>query len=126
MNAKFYRSSFCAKFGAKPKEVDMRRIAIGITGVVVLLLAGIFAWNAKATSLTGIVSVHPGLNYSLVEKAACGGGAFFARCEPGLRWSGEIDQCVPCALICAYPKCIRPVGGSPTCVLPGTHGCPAV
>ena len=44
-------------------------LAIGITGVVALLLAGILAWNAEATTLTSAATAHPATNFSLVEKA---------------------------------------------------------
>jgi hypothetical protein len=45
----------------------MRKVIIGISGTVGLLLAGILAWNAQATSLTGTIMVHPRPNYSLVD-----------------------------------------------------------
>jgi hypothetical protein len=51
--------------------VDMRKLAIGITAAVELMLIGILAWNADATPLTGSTTVRPGTNYSLVEKAGC-------------------------------------------------------
>jgi hypothetical protein len=49
----------------------MRKLAIGMTGAVALLLAGILAWNAQATTLTSAASAHPATNFSLVEKAGC-------------------------------------------------------
>jgi hypothetical protein len=49
----------------------MRQLVIGITAAVTLLLGGILAWNAEATTLTGATTVHPGTNFSLVEKAGC-------------------------------------------------------
>jgi len=49
----------------------MRKLAIGITGAVALLLAGILAWNAEATTLTSVATAHPATNFSLVEKAGC-------------------------------------------------------
>ena len=47
----------------------MRKLAIGITGAVALLLAGILAWNAEATTLTSVATAHPATNFSLVEKS---------------------------------------------------------
>jgi hypothetical protein len=49
----------------------MRKLVIGITVVVTLLLGGILAWNAEATTLTGATTVYPRTNFSLVEKAGC-------------------------------------------------------
>ena len=49
----------------------MRKLSVGITAAVLLLLAGIFAWNAEATTLSGTVTVHPTTNLSLVQKAGC-------------------------------------------------------
>ena len=60
----------------------MRKVVFGITGAVVLLLAGILAWgHADATPLTGTISVHPRTNYSWVEKASC--NAADQLCEKG-------------------------------------------
>jgi hypothetical protein len=50
----------------------MRKLAIGITGAAALLLAGILAWNAQATPLTGSTTLYLAANQSLVEKAAQG------------------------------------------------------
>jgi hypothetical protein len=77
----------------------MRKVVFGLTGAVVLLVAGIFAWNAEATSLTGTIMVHPG-HYSLVEKAGCRRNGGF--CPLGLRVKCSAGsqpgkcQCVPC------------------------------
>ena len=49
----------------------MRKVAIGLTGAVLLLLSGIFAWSVAAVALNGIESVQPGSSYSLVERADC-------------------------------------------------------
>jgi hypothetical protein len=49
----------------------MRKVAIGLTGAVLLLLAGLLASNTEATPLTGTMSVQPWTNYSSVEKADC-------------------------------------------------------
>jgi hypothetical protein len=50
---------------------NMRKLAIGITGAVALLLAGILAWNAEATTLTSAATAHTATNLSLVEQAGC-------------------------------------------------------
>jgi hypothetical protein len=67
----------------------MRKLAIGITAAVALLLAGILAWNAQATPLTGATTVRPGTNSSLVEKAC---SCHYVACwrnpwrKRGIRW----------------------------------------
>jgi hypothetical protein len=49
----------------------MRKLVIGISAALALLLGGILAWNAEATPLTGATATHPATSYSLVEKAGC-------------------------------------------------------
>lgn len=61
----------------------MRKIVFGITGAVVLLLAGILTWNAEATGLIGATTVHTGTSHSLVEKAGCGEDEVDDVCEKG-------------------------------------------
>jgi hypothetical protein len=80
----------------------MRKVIIGIAGTVVLLLAGILAWDAEATSLTRTIMVHPGPNYSLVSgqdlKGYCGRPPG-SGCGPGA--GGQF---------CCAPNCTRPAG----------------
>ena len=74
----------------------MRKVAIGITGAVVLLLAGILAWNAEATTLTGATTFRAGTNYSLIEKAGCSEAD---QCPIGQEvWGTQEDhnKCVSC------------------------------
>jgi hypothetical protein len=47
----------------------MRKVSSLITGAVILLLVGMLAWSAEATSLTTVVGVEPG--NPLVEQAVC-------------------------------------------------------
>ena len=47
----------------------MHKVLVGITSVI--LLSGIFVWNADATPLSGSAILHSAPNSSLVEKAAC-------------------------------------------------------
>ncbi len=47
----------------------MHKVSSLITGAVILLLVGMLAWNAEATSLTAVVGVEPG--NPLIEKVAC-------------------------------------------------------
>jgi hypothetical protein len=79
----------------------MRKLVIGITGAVGLLLAGIFVWNAEATPLAGSAIIRSAANYSLVEKAACVRQGPFSRCPLGQHWQG--GACVPCmqGLVCS-------------------------
>jgi hypothetical protein len=58
----------------------MRKLVIGITGGVALLLAVALAWNAEATPMTGAATV-PAQNYSPIEKVACPGWGPY--CGPG-------------------------------------------
>jgi len=48
----------------------MHKLTIGVTAAVALL-AEILVWNAEATTLSGATTVHPGANFSLVERAGC-------------------------------------------------------
>jgi hypothetical protein len=50
----------------------------GVAGAATFMLAGILAWNAQATPLTGTGTLRA--TYSLVERAACGG---WGVCRPG-------------------------------------------
>jgi hypothetical protein len=61
----------------------MRKLAIVITGAVALMLAGILAWNAEATTLTSAATVHPATHSSLVEKAGCWLPGLPGECEIG-------------------------------------------
>jgi hypothetical protein len=91
----------------------MRKIAGGIA--IVLLFAGMLAYSAEATPLTGIISVQPGTNYSLVDcnqdDPICKKGMSLA-CKPGepLPYC-ECNQevCSPEESICppGYKCCIR-------------------
>jgi len=92
----------------------MRKMFIGMTTAAVLTFSGILAWNAEATSLPG----NPGVNYSLVEKAACGGR--LGRCPTGQHWicaSPHNCACIPCnkALICKPPRHLVNINGTWYC-----------
>jgi hypothetical protein len=98
----------------------MRKIVVGIAGVVSLLLAGILAWDAGATPLTGTIGVQPGPNYSFVEKAACGGPGILGRCPIGQHWiclAPNNCACIDCnqALICSPPKHLININGTWYC-----------
>jgi hypothetical protein len=87
----------------------MRKIVIGITGVVVLLLAGSFAWNAEATALTGTIGVQSGPNYSLVEKVQT--------CSPP-KMLLNISGTWYCVSACKPPKVVKNYNGTWYCVNP--------
>jgi hypothetical protein len=78
----------------------MRKLAIGITGAVALMLFGILAWSAEATTLTGAATVHPETSQSLVQKAACWLPGLPGECEIGqhkvCNRCGNRCRCVPC------------------------------
>jgi hypothetical protein len=78
----------------------MRKLAIGITGAVALLLAGILAWNADATTLTSAATVRPATNSFLVEKAGCWLPGLPGECEIGQQKVcnrfGNRCHCAPC------------------------------
>ena len=81
--------------------VDMRKLAIAITGAVALLLAGVLAWNAEATTLTSVATAHPATNFSLVEKAGCWLPGLPGECELGQqkvcdRFHKKGCKCAPC------------------------------
>ena len=61
-------------YTSKWEDIDMRKLVIGITGAVGLLLAGIFVWNAEATPLSGSAILRSAANHSLVEKTSCHAG----------------------------------------------------
>ena len=78
----------------------MRKLAIGITGAVALLLAGILAWNAEATT-TSAATTYPATNFSLVEKAGCWLPGLPGECELGQqkvcdRFHKKGCKCAPC------------------------------
>src|SRR6476659_10241257 len=49
----------------------MRKLAIVTVATAALVLSGILAWTADATTLTSAAAVHPEANSSLVGKAGC-------------------------------------------------------
>ena len=78
----------------------MRKLAIGITAAVALMLAGISTWNAEATPLTGATTVPPATSSSLVEKAGCWLPGLPGECDVGQhrvcdRFSHHC-KCTPC------------------------------
>ena len=92
----------------------MHKVFVAITGA--LLLAGILAWHAEATTLSGVATVPAARGYSLVEKA----GLFFGRrCPRGMHQicTQRACACGPAlpgghapTLTCTSPKkkCYRP------------------
>lgn len=75
----------------------MRKLAIGLTAVAVLVLAGAVAWKADATPWrTGTADLPTATkNYSPVQKAACGGWGRW--CPPGYVWQCRPRcRCRPC------------------------------
>ena len=81
----------------------MRKIVIGITGVVVLLLAESLAWNAEAITLTETIGVQSGPNYSLVS------------CSPP-RMLLNIGGTWYCVSACPSPKVVKNNNGTWYCV----------
>ena len=65
------------------KGVDMRKLATRIAFASALLLAGAWAWNAEATTLSGAAIAQPETNYSLIEKAGCWLPGLPGECEIG-------------------------------------------
>ena len=92
----------------------MRKLSFVITGAAILLLVGIFVWNAEATPLTGSAILHSAANASLVEKAACKRQGPFSRCPLGQQWT-----CTPQG--CGCDPCAQSLQGL-TCPA-GTHLC---
>jgi len=74
----------------------MRKFVVGIAGAVALMLAGILAWDAEATPLSGATAVHPEASYSLVERAGCW---LPGKCDVGKQQACDRRgrcKCVPC------------------------------
>ena len=61
----------------------MRKSVIGIAGTLALMLAGILAWDADATTLTNAAAGQRLANHSLVEKAGCWLPGLPGECELG-------------------------------------------
>jgi hypothetical protein len=83
----------------------MRKLVIGITAAATLLFAGILAWNAEATPLTGAAAIPPGTNHSLVEKAGCW--------LPGLPGECDVGQHRICDRFSHHCKCASCPGWYP-------------
>jgi hypothetical protein len=79
----------------------MRKLTIGIAGTAVLMLAGILAWNAEATPLTGATTVPAAPNQSLVQKAGCWLPGLPGECDIGQQRvcsaRNHRCRCVPCS-----------------------------
>ena len=71
----------------------MRKLIIGSTAAVAVLLAG----HAEATPLTGATTVNPGTNYSLIEKTGCWLPFQCAIGRHRVRYWHSHCQCVPCS-----------------------------
>lgn len=83
------------------KGVDMRQLAKRIAFASALLLAGAWAWNAEATTLSGAAIAQPETNYSLIEKASCWLPGLPGECEIGQhrlcdRFHNKACKCAPC------------------------------
>lgn len=79
----------------------MLKLVIGITGTLALMLAGIFAWNAEAMTLTNAATGHRAANHSLVEEAGCWLPGLPGECELGQqkvcdRFHKRGCKCAPC------------------------------
>lgn len=69
----------------------MRKVLIALAISAAVIGAGMFAWNAEATTSTAAATLGAmGKNYSPVKKAACYGWG--RHCPPGFHWS----WCAPC------------------------------
>jgi hypothetical protein len=71
----------------------MRKVAIAFSATIAFVIAGGLAWNAQAASLAGTA---PAMNYSPVEKVACGGPG--PNCPWGRTWVCGPHRCwcAPC------------------------------
>lgn len=73
----------------------MRKVLIALAISAAVIGAGMFAWNAEATTSTAAATLGAmGKNYSPVKKAACYGWG--RHCPPGFRW-----RCGPYRCWCA-------------------------
>lgn len=111
----------------------MRKVSIAITGAVVFLLVGIWAWTADAAALTGSTGAQLGANYSLVEKVGCNSvpdpicpSDKAVECDTNPGAGAIVCRCQSCSILNAPTQ--EPVGGdefacscrSGTCCNPGT------
>jgi hypothetical protein len=83
------------------KGVDMRKLATRIAFASALLLAGAWAWNAEATTLSGAAIAQPETNYALIEKTGCWLPGLPGECEIGQhrlcdRFHNKACKCAPC------------------------------
>ena len=70
----------------------MRKLTITIAAAAAVIGAGLFAWNAEATTGTAAATLGAtAKNYSPVQKAACHGWG--RHCPPGFRWTCGPYRC---------------------------------
>jgi len=63
----------------------MRKLAIGVAVMAVVIGAGLFAWQAEATTSTAAANLGAtAKNYSPVKEIACRGWG--RHCPPGFIW----------------------------------------
>jgi hypothetical protein len=79
----------------------MRKLALGITAALALMGAGVLAWNAEATTLSGAAIAHPEAQSALIEKAGCWLPGLPGECEIGQhklcdRFHNKACKCAPC------------------------------
>jgi hypothetical protein len=105
----------------------MLKMLVAIPAVVMLLFFGVFACNAEAAALNGMLGVQPWSTHALVKKATCTEADDF--CEQGMHlscyqggqggpgWACEcVDTCGPFAV----PQCPK----KPTCPCDPGRTCP--
>ena len=75
----------------------MRKVTIIVAMAVAMLIAGLFSWKAEATTGAGTAGLPAAVkDYSLIEKAACGG--YGKHCPRGYTWICKPGRCwcAPC------------------------------
>jgi hypothetical protein len=70
----------------------MGKFGIAVAVTVLMLIGGLLSWKAEATTAVGSNSLPTMLKqYSVIEKAACGGWG--KHCPPGFVWTCRPNRC---------------------------------
>jgi len=70
----------------------MHKLAFAVAIAAALLIAGLISWKAEATTPIGTSGLPATVkDYSLIEKAACGG--YGKHCPPGYVWTCRPGRC---------------------------------
>jgi hypothetical protein len=83
----------------------MLKFPLRVAGPVVLLIAGLLAWDAEATTLTGFLGIQSVTDYSLLNKVGCSGDPNDKICQPEAMVSCKQGEGSAAALVCRCESC---------------------